>query len=246
MPTEEESIQAETVAAELSEIEAEPGVNALGESMTEESTVDYYALASQAIEMAWLEELEARYSTAEEVTEEVTLSPQEIFDLQSQLVEINAAPLAAAASSNPTMPAVKAYKLNLDGREVYAWFPGGAVLGKSDDGYLYNESGSNVTGVIADSLDGLSFNSYNDTITVSPLLNASGNNNAYRYGSRVYLTHYYTSGNTLYNTTQYISSAEVVEIPGAGYGFSRYQVLIFFLLAIIAVFSLLRLLWRDR
>lgn len=241
---EEETLAMETVAQDLAAIEAEPGINALGESITEETTVDYFALASEAIDLAWLQELEARYATIEE-TEEMTLSPQEVFELQPELVQIQAAP-AAVASSNPVMAAAKAYRLNLDGREVYAWFPGGAVLGVSEDGYLYNETGSNITGVIADSLDGLAFNSYNDTVTVSPLLNSSGNNNAYRYGSRVYITDYYTSGNTLYNSTQYISSATVLDTPGAGYGFTRYQVLIFFLLGVLAVFSLLRLLWRDR
>ncbi len=234
---EEETLELETVAAELSDIEAEPGVNAEGETY-----IDYSAIASEAIERAEYERLQSIYGETETdpvlETEETTLSVQEIFNLDSELVAVNAAPEVRAVT--PEMPEAKAYKLNLDGREVYAWFPSGARLVVTSDGYLYNETGSSITGIISDSVNGVSFNGYNDTVTIAPLLTGSGNNNAFRYGSRVYVTDYYVSGSSLYNSTTYITDATCTKEPGAGYGFSSYQYCIFGLLFVLVLMLIVR------
>lgn len=236
-----------TVADDLSDIEAEEGVDVYGseyEPETEVQSVDYQAIASKAIEEYLLQSLEDKYQTEEESTEAQTLSVLDNWLLDSEVSEIQAAPQLRAG--NPVMPEGKAYKLKLDNRTVYAWFSSSAELGTTDEGYLYNESSNNITGIIADSLDGVSLNSYNDTITVTPLLTGSGNNNAYRYGSRVYVTDYYVSGSTLVNSVNYISSAEVLEKPDAGYGFTRFQLAGLGLLLLLVILMLLRGLWRDR
>lgn len=233
---EEETLELETIADDLAEIEAEPGVNGYGESYQEETTIDYYAVASEAIDRAFLEELEARYRP----TEEQTLSPEEDFLLDASLSEVRAAPAAEGVRAVQTMPKSQAYLLNLDGTEYYAWFPAGAKLQVTDEGDIYNESGANITGVISTSLTGVSLNGYNDFVTVAPLLATSSNNNAYRYGSRVYITDYYSSGNTLYNNVTYVTSAKKVEAPGAGYGFSSYQIMVFCALLFVVVLLILR------
>lgn len=200
----------ETVAADLNQIEAEPGVNAMGEEMTE-SSVDYYALAMEAIERAYMESLAEKL---EEKTEETTLSIEEDFLAQPELAEIRAATDPVRAAS-PTMPKSKAYLLELDGIQYYAWFPSGSTLGVSDEGYIYNEGSANISAVISTSLDGVSLGGYNDFVTVAPLLASSSNNNAYRYGSRVYITDYYVQGNSLYNNVTYVGSAKMISSNAA-------------------------------
>lgn len=234
-PAIEEIVTAE-VPQDLAEIEAEPGVNALGESVTEESYLDYEAIASEAIERAILEDLLERYETT---AEESTLSQEDIFQLDSELTEIRAVK-APAANVPYVMPEAEAYKIILDGVEYFAWFPDGNELVVTDEGRLYNPSASNITGIISTTADGVSFNSYNDTVTVAPLLTASGNNNAYRYGSRIYITDYYVTGSQLYNTVSYVTNAEVVKKPGAGYGFSRYQIISLAILLVMLFLLMIR------
>lgn len=225
----------ETVAADLNQIEAEPGINALGEEMTE-SSVDYYALAMEAIERAYMESLAEKL---EETTEESTISLEEDFLAQPELAEVRAAADPVRAAS-PTMPKSKAYLLELDGVQYYAWFPSGSTLGVSDEGYIYNEGSANISAVISTSLDGVSLGGYNDFITIAPLLASSSNNNAFRYGSRVYITDYYVQGNTLYNNVTYIGSAKMIDKPGAGYGFSSYQLVVFAALLLIVIMLFMR------
>lgn len=226
----------ETVAQELSQIEAEPGIDGYGEPITEATSIDYYSLAMDAIERAAYESLAEKL---EETTEEHTLSPEEDFLVDAPLVQVLAAPDPVRAAS-PTMPKSKAYLLELDGVEYYAWFPAGATLGVSDEGYIYNEGSANISAVISTSLNGVSLGGYNDFVTVAPLLATSSNNNAYRYGSRVYITDYYVQGNTLYNNVTYISSAKALETPGAGYGFSNYQIAILAGVLLIVILLVMR------
>lgn len=221
----EETFEFETIADDMAAIEAEPGVNPYGEEPETQQVDDiYYEIASKAIEEYILSAAEAS-TESEKQSEEATLSVLEDFEMPAALNEVKAVPMLTAVNS--VMPEQKAYKLDLDGREVYAWFPAGAELGVTDDGYIYNETGSNIVGIIADSLDAVHINGVNDTVTVTPLLNGSGNNNAYRYGSRVYLTHYIVSGTTLQSTVNYVSSSSLVKRPGAGYGFSSFQLTMF-------------------
>lgn len=247
MPDQETKIdELQTVAENLADIEAEPGVNAFGESIEESSSIDYQAIASEAIEMAILQELEARYASNEDelITDEETLSIDEIFRQDAALQAVQGIEIRAA--NNPVMPEAKAYKIELDGVQYYCWFPAGAEVGITDDGYLYNETANNITGIIATDLSGVSLNSYNDSVTIAPLLNTSGNNNAFRYGSRVYISDYYSSGNTLNYTTTYVNDAKVIEKPSPGYGFSRFQIALLFVAGLIVLFSVLRFLWRDK
>lgn len=221
----EETWEFETIAENLEEIPAEPGVNPYGESI-QETSIDYESIANEAIDQYILSSLEAVYHT-EEQHEETTLSIEEDWALDAPVTAVKAAPLAAPAAGSVTMPESKAYKLNLDGREVYAWFPDGQELSVSEDGYVYNATAANITGVIADSLTGIDLNSYNDTVTITPALTGSGNNNAYRYGSRVYVTDYSVAGNTLTNTVTYVNTSTLVKAPGAGYGFSKFELTLF-------------------
>lgn len=224
------------VPKDLSAIEAEPGVNALGESATEETSLDYEAIASEAIERALLEDLLQRYETT---PEESTLSLEDDFNLDAVMTEVKGAQLRAA-NTPYVMPEANAYKLSLDGNEYYAWFPAGAELVVTDEGRLYNSTSSNITGVISSTLDGIAFNSYNDTITVAPLLTSSGNNNAFRYGSRIYVTDYYSSGSQLYNSVSYVTDAEVLKKPGAGYGWSRFEFITVAIYTIILFLLIIR------
>lgn len=235
-PAIEEIVTAE-VPQNLQEIEAEPGVNAVGEEI--QTQPDFYAIASQAIEEASIQAILDQYATSQADTEEQTLSPLEIFNQDSVLTEVRAA--AAPAAATPyVMPEATAYKLQLDGVEYYAWFPDGAELVVTDEGRLYNQSTSNISGVISRSVDGVSFNSYNDFVTVAPLLASTSNNNAYRYGSRIYITDYSVSGSTLTNSVSYVTDAVVVKQPGAGYGFSRYQIISLAILLIMLFLLLIR------
>lgn len=235
----------ETVAENLEEIEAEPGVNPYGESVVSETgeSLDYAAIASEAIERAQYESLAAIYGEEETEavlqTEEPTLSVEEDFLLQPEITSVLAAEPVRAAQIYD-MPEAKAYKLNLDGTEYYAWFPSGAELVVTDEGYFYNGTASAITGVISTSLDGINLNGYNDFVTVAPLLSTSSNNNAYRYGSRVYITDYYVSGSNLLSTVSYVSSYSCVKEPGAGYGFSKYQLTIFGLLFLAILLLVIR------
>lgn len=224
------------VPQDLSAIEAEPGVNALGESATEATTLDYEAIASEAIERALLEDLLQRYETT---AEESTLSPEDDFNLDAVLTEVKGVQLRAT-NTPYVMPEANAYKLSLDGTEYYAWFPSGAELVVTDEGRLYNSTASNITGVISRTVDGVSFNSYNDLVTVAPLLSSSGNNNAFRYGSRIYITDYYSSGSQLYNTVSYVTDAEVLKKPGAGYGWNRFEMISVAIYTIILFLLIIR------
>lgn len=238
---EEETLELETLAPDLDHVEAEPGVNGNGEPYTaEETLLDYQAIASEAFERAEYERLQAIYGTTEEETtpEETTLSVEEDFLLDSQLVEVRAASQLRVA--NPVMPEAKAYQLNIGGTTYYAWFPAGARLVVCEDGTIYNETGANITGIISNSLNGVNVNGYNDTITVAPLLSGSGNNNAYRYGSRVYTTHYYVSGSSLLNSTTYQTDVTCEKEPGAGYGFTNFQYVTIGILLILLFLLIVR------
>ena len=231
-----EDIATAEVQQNLEAIEAEPGVNALGESIIETESLDYEAIASRAIEEAILENLLGRDETS---TEESTLSPEDDFNLDSILTQVNAVK-APAANVPYTMPEAQAYKIKLDGTEYFAWFPSGAELVVTDEGRLYNATGSNLVGVISRSVDGVSFNSYNDTLTIAPLLTGSGNNNAFRYGSRIFITDYYVNNSTLYNSVSYVTDAVVTKKPGAGYGFDRFQIISLGIMIIILFLLLIR------
>lgn len=236
-PEESAPAEEETVAPDLSMIEAEPGIDGNGDPVTtEESSIDYYAEASEAIDRAILAELEARYNSQEETT----LSPEEDFLLDASLTKVVAAPAAVNDRAVHTMPVSEAYQIELDGVQYYCWFPNGARVQVTDEGDIYNESGSNITGLISTSLTGVNLSGYNDFVTFAPLLATSSNNNAYRYGSRVYITDYYVSGNTLYNNVSYVQSAKMIKAPGAGYGFNSYQFVVYAGLCLICVLLLLR------
>lgn len=243
---EEETLELETLAENLSDVEAEAGVNGYGEPITEEGSIDYYAEASQAIEMAILESLQEKYVLATpEETEEVTLSPGELLKEEPEIMQIEAAQQLRAAGS-ATMKKELAYKVLIGNSEYYVWFPAGAEVDTTDEGFLYNATGSNLVGVVGSDLDSISIDGYNDTITVAPLLNSSGNNNAYRYGSRVYITDYYVSNNTLQSNVTYYQGVKVLEEPSPGYGFSRFQIALLFVLGVLALITIIRGLWRDK
>lgn len=228
-----------TVAEDLNQIQAEPGVNALGESYeeTQLESDDFVAALQEILDQEGYE-LQIVAATEAETEELSTISLEEDFLAVPILDEIRAAsdPQAARAVM-PALPTSKAYKLDLDGYQYYAWFPAGAELVVTDEGYIYNESSSNISGVIAASADGVSLGGYNDFVTIAPLLSTGSNNNAYRYGSRVYITDYYAGVNGLSSTVNYISSAKAIDKPGAGYGFSRYQLLTvgFFLILVLVL-----------
>lgn len=238
MPEEEMTLA--TVAENLSDIEAEPGVDAMGESMTAQES-DIFVDSLQEILDREGYDLQIVPRTEELQTEEVSLSPAQEFALDAELVGVLAAedPDLARAIT-PVMPVSKAYRLDLDGVEYYAWFPSGSELVVTDDGYIYNESSANITGVISTTSDGVSLGSYNDFVTVAPLLTTGSNSNAYRYGSRVYITDYYPSGNNLVNTVSYVTSAKAVDVPGAGYGLSKYQILTVAFFVIVVFLLLIR------
>lgn len=229
----------ETVAPDLSQIPAEPGIDGYGESMTEPAN-DVFIQELQNILDQEGYDLQIVERTEPE-TEVSTLSLEEEFAAQPELAEVRAAsdPELSRAQS-PLMPEEKAYKLSLDGVEYYAWFPAGAELVVTDEGYIYNEGASNITGAISNSLNGLSLGSYNDFVTIAPLLTTGSNSNAYRYGSRVYITDYYVNNGTLYNSVSYVTEAKALDTPGAGYGFSRYQLLTIGFLLILVFILLIR------
>lgn len=237
----EEQTEPETVARDPAEIEAEPGINALGES------IDYYAIASAAIDAYQYESLSAKMESEAmetlETEEETVPSVMDLWEADSELTEVNA-PAAGfallAASNSYTMPKAQSYNITLDGVDYYVFFPSGQKLEMTDEGYPYNPSASNIVGIISNSLDGVDLRSYNNTVTFTPAFTASGNNNAYRYGSRIYITRYYTSGNNLYNDVTYIANAHVNDEPGAGYGFSSFEIVVFAALIFIVAALVLR------
>lgn len=234
-----EDLELETVAEDLNQIEAEPGVNALGESF--EESQDYYIEALQQILDEEGYDLQIVERTEPETESPSSLSVEEDFLSQPEMVKVLAVqdPEAVRAAA-PVLPSSKAYRLRLDGVEYWAWFPAGSELVVTDEGYIYNESATNITGVISNSLDGVSLGGFNDFVTIAPLLTTGSNNNAFRYGSRVYITDYYSSGNALYNNVSYVSEAKALEKPGAGYGFTRYQLLTVAFLLILVLILLIR------
>lgn len=245
---EETAAAAETVAADLADIEAEPGVNAMGEEVTESATeIDYYAIASEAVERAQLASLEAAYQTEMETelleTEESTLSLEENFNLDAALTSVKSVSLTSTSTSSGAFVLTEqnAYQLQLDGDTYYVWFPSGARLEVSDDGYIYNATDANISGVLSSTLDGVDYNSYNDTLTIAPMFTSSGNNNAYRYGSRVYITDYYESSSSyLQSDVTYVSEAICLKEPGAGYGFSNFQLVTFGMMFTLLLVLLMR------
>lgn len=130
------------------------------------------------------------------------------------------------------------WQLSLSGSTYYVYFPIDAHL-LVVDGHLVNIGSSSVTGLA--SVDGTfnidTYNSY--YLTLQPISTTSGNNNAYRYGSRSSLVYYYpgTSSSTLSSKTQYVT-VEVLDQPKPGYQFSAESLVICGLLLFLCLVEL--------
>lgn len=212
----------ETVATDLSIIEGEPGVNAVGEAVgeTEEEAVEEGATLAAMPSFAALEDI--------------------------SVSDFSAAPLMLSVNNSDNLADNSYYVLRSGSTLYYCFFPQGTVLGVSDDGFVYNPTSANIVGVYSTSPDGIKLNSYNNTITLQPLFTSGGNNYAYQYGSRVYLTTYRPStGNSLSGTVSYVSNMQLESKPALGSGFSSYQIAVLGLLLLIAIVHIIRSVWRD-
>lgn len=130
----------------------------------------------------------------------------------------------------------RAYTLSIGGIDYQAYFPVDAALDVIDD-QLVNVGSANITGILsADGSEDL--NSWiRQYITLSPLYTSSGNTNAYRYGSRAYVTTYAAgTGNSLTSEQEYVRPV-VVDQPKLGVDFSLFQILVVGLLFVLVLFD---------
>lgn len=155
------------------------------------------------------------------------------------LQEVN---VYSAKSVNRSDPGFRnLWKLEISGQEYNVLFPSNANL-EVVNGYLYNMGSSSVTGLVIDS--SFSDSSYSDyTITVLPISSSSTQTTVYRYGSRIYLTHYSTSGSVgLTSSVSYIQP-EVISRP-VGFQFQKSEIVIVALLALSCLISIVGGLFR--
>lgn len=126
--------------------------------------------------------------------------------------------------------------ISVNNTEYTVLFPDAADL-EVVNGYLYNRSSSNITGIIID--NNFSDSSYiRRTITVMSLPASNTQTTVYRYGSRIYFTDYSPgTNNNLQSTVSYIHP-EVVSRP-SGWSLSKADMLICGLLLFSVLVSIL-------
>lgn len=126
--------------------------------------------------------------------------------------------------------------LSVNNQEFTVLFPDAADL-EVVNGYIYNRSSSNITGIIID--NNFSDSSYiRRTITVMSLPASNTQTTVYRYGSRIYFTDYSPgTANNLQTTVSYIHP-EVVSRP-SGWSLSKADMLICGLLLFSVLVSIL-------
>lgn len=169
--------------------------------------------------------------TSEEVTE---IYLEDITEEAPALVKsINRANDSRAVGSSGFR---NLWVISVNNTEYTILFPDAADL-EVVNGYLYNRSSSNITGIIVDS--NFSNSSYiRRTITVMALPSSNTQTTVYRYGSRIYFTDYSPgTTNNLQTTVSYIHP-EVVSRP-SGWSLSKADMLICGLLLFSILVSIL-------
>lgn len=147
-----------------------------------------------------------------------------------------------AKSPTRAIPSFKnVWKLEINNQEYEVLFPENATLQVVND-KLYNTGTSNITGIILDSsFSDSSYVSY--TITVLPVTASNTQTTIYRYGSRIYLTHYSVgTGNNLATTVSYVQP--VVASRPVGFSFSAPDLVICGLLLLSVLVSIIGGLFR--
>lgn len=145
---------------------------------------------------------------------------------------VYAAPAAAPRASYADLSNLQVYKLS-DGN--YAVFDNDVDLYLSN-GYLVNASGSTVVGYYVDDPESVNVRANQKTIHIF----APNSTNILRYGSNMYITTYYQTGNTYTSSVQYVNlSAE--RASKAFYNVSWWQLAVLGLL----VFLVLGIVFRN-
>lgn len=154
-------------------------------------------------------------------------------------------PVSLSASYLPDSGNV--YRLSISGQEYSFFVPEDVQSLMVLDGSIVNMGSSSVTGLLVSNDGSVNLNSWQERfLTVQPLLTSSGNNNAYRYGSRCYITTYSVgSGSSLTSTTSYVVPS-VTGQPKPGHNFDSFQLFVCGALLLSLLFSLIGGIIRTR
>lgn len=154
-------------------------------------------------------------------------------------------PVLLAASYLPDSGNV--YHLFISGQEYSFFVPEDVETLMVLDGSIVNMGSSSITGLLVPNNGSVNVNSWQERfLTIQPLLTSSGNKNAFRYGSRCYMTIYSEdSGSSLTSTTTYVVPSVTSE-PKPGYNFDSFQLFVCGALLLSLLFSLIGGIIRTR
>lgn len=139
------------------------------------------------------------------------------------------------------------YHLSISGQEYSLFVPEDIETLMVLDGSIVNMGSSSVTGLLVANDGAVNVYSWQERfLTIQPLLTSSANNNAYRYGSRCYITTYSVgSGSSLTSTTTYVVPSVTSE-PKPGHNFDSFQLFVCGALLLSLLFSLIGGIIRTR
>lgn len=130
------------------------------------------------------------------------------------------------------------YKVDIDGTEYFAFFQ------KSDglevvDGHLINTGTSTLQALLSSSASVNPDTWQQKYLSVVPLFGSSGNNTAYSYGSRSYITTYYVGQYDRLTTSTAYVQPEVIKEPKLAADWSPYMLVVAFCLFTMLLIDLL-------
>lgn len=189
-----------------------------------------------------LEEVQEEFVEYDEETESFESAAE--VDQESDFVEIvqNYAledePMVIAQVEVTDKSQMIVYQVRISGNTYYAYFPVDSQLAVLD-GSLVNLGSSNVSGALSQT-GRLEIDSYHQMmLTVQPLLTTGSQSNAYRYGSRSYITTYTPGLNSTLSSTNSYVSVSVLDSPSPGSGWNQWELGVFVLLFALVIFNMI-------
>lgn len=183
-------------------------------------------------------ETEAAVADQQELQRESVTESE--FETEAEVINIalDVQPYVLTQISSFDASQMLVYQLRISGTTYYAYFPVDSNLAVLN-GYLVNMGSANVSGVLSrtGSLEVDSYNQY--MLTIQPLLTTGSQSNAYRYGSRSYMTTYSPGTNNTLNSTNSYVSVQVLDIPSAGAGWDQWHLGMFVLLLALVIFNVI-------
>lgn len=182
-------------------------------------------------------------------TESVSNISESSIDVDEVIFDENVFPISdpvpLTASYLPDFGNV--YRLSISGQEYLFFLPEDVETLVVIDGSIVNLGSSSITGLLVPVDEPVNFYSWQERyLTIQPLLTSSANNNAYRYGSRIYVTSYSIgTGTSLSSTTSYVVPSVLAE-PKPGHSFDSFQLFVCGALLVSLLFSLIGGIIRTR